>query len=225
MKTLRFSRLMMLAIGSVALIAALIFPPQIFWLTTFIATVFASSWGVVGLMSIWSRKITEKAAFWGMLSGLIGNIVPKFLTFVGWIELPSYLDPVIIGTAVSLVVTLTITRRTTVTEEETRRREKLHETPNDEIDARKTRTTLYASLALAVYGVIMSVVMVKYYVRPFQAARGELKPDGSIDWLAGEAIFAVSWFVLYVGLGWLTARIIRRAYSPGSSGTDAVRTG
>ena len=71
MKTLRFSRLMMLAIGSLALIASLIFPPDIFWLTTFIATVFASSWGPVGLMSIWSKRITESAAFWGMLSGLV----------------------------------------------------------------------------------------------------------------------------------------------------------
>ena len=101
MKTLRFSRLMMLAIGSIALIAALIFPPQIFWLTTFIATVFASSWGPVGLMSIWSKRITESAAFWGMSSGLVFNVVPKFFEFVGWVELPSYLNPVIIGTVAS----------------------------------------------------------------------------------------------------------------------------
>jgi sodium/pantothenate symporter len=222
MKTLRFSRLMMLAIGSAALVAALIFPPQIFWLTTFIATVFASSWGAVGLMSIWSKKITEKAAFWGMLSGLVGNVVPKFFTFVGWIELPSYLDPVIIGTAISLVVTISITRRTTVTEVEARRRERLHETPSDEIDARKTRTTLIAAFVLALYGVVMSVLMVQYYVRPFQTARGELMPDGSINWFAGEAIFAIGWFVLYVGLGWFTARIIHRAYAP--TGRDAAPT-
>ena len=51
------------AIGAGALAASLIFPPNIFWLTTFIATVFASSWGPVGLMSIWSKRITESAAF------------------------------------------------------------------------------------------------------------------------------------------------------------------
>ncbi|MGY8793764.1 MAG: sodium:solute symporter family protein [Woeseiales bacterium] len=62
MKTLRFSRIMMLVIGTVALAAALVFPPNIFWLTTFIATIFASSWGPVGLMSIWSSRITESAA-------------------------------------------------------------------------------------------------------------------------------------------------------------------
>ncbi len=45
-KKLRLSRLMMLAAGTIALVAALIFPPDIFWLTTFVATVFASSWGL-----------------------------------------------------------------------------------------------------------------------------------------------------------------------------------
>jgi sodium/pantothenate symporter len=64
--TLRFSRIMMLLAGAVVLVLALVFPPQIFWLTTVIATVFASSWGPVGLMSIWSKRITEAAAFWGM---------------------------------------------------------------------------------------------------------------------------------------------------------------
>jgi sodium/pantothenate symporter len=36
-KKLRFSRLMMFAIGTITLIAALVFPPDIFWLTTFLA--------------------------------------------------------------------------------------------------------------------------------------------------------------------------------------------
>jgi Na+/proline symporter len=222
-KTLRFSRLMMLAIGSAGLVAALVFPPQIFWLTTFIATVFASSWGPVGLMAIWSKRITEKAAFWGMLSGLVFNVVPKFFTFVGWIELPSYLDPVIIGTAVSLVVTVSISMRTKVTEEESKRLAKLHETPADEVDEKKTRMTLIASFILALYGTVMSVLMVTYYVRPFQAARGELMPDGSINWFTGEAILAASWFFLYVGLGWFSARIIRRGYSP--TGRDVAGAG
>ena len=220
-KTLRFSRLMMLAIGSVALIAALIFPPQIFWLTTFIATVFASSWGPVGLMSIWSRRITEAAAFWGMLSGLVFNVVPKFFEFIGMVTLPSYLNPVIIGTAVSLVVTVAVSRRTTVTDEEARRREKLHVTPADELDRRKTRTSLIAPAVLVCYGVVMSVLMILYYVRPFQEARGELQADGSLDWFTGEAILAVSWIFVYVVLGWFAARIIRVNYAPPADGPAA----
>jgi sodium/pantothenate symporter len=214
MKTLRFSRLMMLAIGSIALIAALIFPPQIFWLTTFIATVFASSWGPVGIMSIWSKRITESAAFWGMSSGLVFNVVPKFFEFVGWVELPSYLNPVIIGTVVSLVVTIAVSRRTTVTEEESKQLAKLHVTPADEIDADRTRGTLIAPAVLAAYGIIMSFLMINFYVQPLQEARGELLADGSINWMTGEAMLAVSWLFLYSILGWIVARVIRGNYSP-----------
>jgi Na+(H+)/acetate symporter ActP len=213
-KTLRFSRMMMLVAGSIALIATLIFPPKIFWLTTFIATVFASSWGPVGLMSIWSKRITESAAFWGMLSGLVFNVVPKFFEFIGTVQFPSYLNPVIIGTAVSLIVTIVISRSTTVTEEEVKSLTKLHETPAEEISQSKSRLSVIAAGALILYGLIMPVLMVVYYVQSFQEARGELLLDGSINWFTGEALLAVSWFFIYVSLGLFAAKIIRNSYSP-----------
>lgn len=213
-KTLRFSRIMMLVIGTVALIAALIFPPNIFWLTTFIATVFASSWGPVGIMSIWSKHITESAAFWGMLTGLVFNIVPKFFEYIGMLHLPSYMNPVLIGGAVSLVVTIVISRRTTVSDEETSYLTKLHRTPEDEISANRTKTSLLAPAFLIANGMIMPFLLMIYYVRPFQMATGALSPDGSLDWFAGEALFAMGWSVWYIALGIFAIRIIRNAYSP-----------
>ena len=213
-KTLRFSRIMMLVIGTIALVAALVFPPNIFWLTTFIATVFASSWGPVGLMSIWSKRITESAAFWGMLSGLAFNVVPKFFEYIGMIQLPSYLNPVIIGSAVSLVVTIAVSRRTVVSTEEATYLTKLHETPADEIDAGKVRTTLWAPAVLIANGLIMPFLLITYYVRPYQSARGALAADGSLNWMTGEAILVMSWFFVYVLLGFFAIRIIRKSYSP-----------
>ena len=213
-KTLRFSRLMMLAIGTIALVAAMVFPPNIFWLTTFIATVFASSWGPVGLMSIWSKRITESAAFWGMLSGLVFNVVPKFFEYIDMIDLPSYLNPAIIGGVVSLVVTIAVSRRTTVSEEEVSYLTKLHETPADEISSKKTRTSLLAPALLIANGLIMPFLLITYYVRPFQSATGTLAPDGSLDWFAGETMLAMSWSVVYISLGIFAIKIIRNAYSP-----------
>ena len=213
-KTLRFSRLMMLAIGTIALVAALVFPPNIFWLTTFIATVFASSWGPVGLMSIWSKRITESAAFWGMLSGLVFNVVPKFFEYIDMIDLPSYLNPAIIGGAVSLVVTIAVSRRTIVSEKEVSYLTKLHETPADEISAKKTRTSLLAPALLIANGLIMPFLLITYYVRPFQSTTGTLSSDGSLDWFAGETILAMSWSVVYISLGIFAIKIIRYAYSP-----------
>jgi sodium/pantothenate symporter len=211
-KTLRFSRLMMLVIGTLALMAALAFPPDIFWLTTFIATVFASSWGPVGLMSIWSRRITEAAAFWGMLSGLVFNVVPKFFVFIGVIELPSYLNPVLIGGAVSLIVTITVSRYTTVSDDEASYLDQLHVTPADEIDDKKARATMLAPALLIANGLIMPALLLVYYVRPFQQATGTLSPDGSLNWLGGEAILALSWTIVYVPLGLFAIRVIQKGY-------------
>jgi hypothetical protein len=74
--------------------------------------------------------------------------------------------------------------------------------------------SLMASGVLILYGLIMPVLMIVYYVRPFQEARGQLSPDGSINWFTGEAILTISWFFLYVTLGLFAARVIRGSYSP-----------
>ncbi len=213
-KTLRFTRLVMLAVGTLALLAAFVFPPEIFWLTTFIATVFASSWGPVGLMSIWSKRITEAVAFWGMLSGLVFNIVPKFFDFIGMIELPSWLNPVIIGGVASLVVTITVSRRTTVRESEAAYLSKLHETPAEDLSRDKARLTLVPAVFLIVNGLIAPVLLIVYYIRPYQQATGMLLADGSLDWFTGEMILALSWSVVYISLGIFAIRLFRKAYSP-----------
>ena len=214
-KTLRFSRIMMLVVGSLALAAALIFPPQIFWLTTFIATIFASSWGPVGLMAIWSKRITEKAAFWGMLTGLVFNVVPKLFTFIGVVELPSYLNPVIIGGVASLLVTIAISRRTTPGDEEVSYLARLHERPVDEIGPRRTRTTLIAPLVLLIVnGLLLPVVLTLNYVVPYQRATGTLSADGSLDWATGEMALMMSWSIIWIGVALFAVRYIRRAYSP-----------
>ncbi len=214
-KTLRFSRVMMLVVGALALAAALIFPPQIFWLTTFIATVFASSWGPVGLMAIWSKRITEKAAFWGMLTGLVCNVVPKLFQFMGMLELPSYLNPVIIGGVASLIVTVLVSRKTTPGEEEVRYLAKLHERPADEVGPRRTRTTLIApAVLIVVNGLLLPLVLTVNYVIPYQRATGTLSADGSLDWATGEMALMMSWTVIWVGVALFAMRYIRKAYSP-----------
>ena len=112
-------------------------------------------------MAIWSKRITEKAAFWGMLTGLVFNVVPKLFEFIGMLELPSYLNPVIIGGVASLIVTIVISRRTTPGEEEVSYLARLHERPVDEIGPMRTRTTLIApAVLLVVNGLLLPVLLV-----------------------------------------------------------------
>jgi sodium/pantothenate symporter len=65
---LRISRWTMIGVGLAALALSMVVPPNIFWITYFAGTVFASSWGSVAFMSVWSRRITEAGAFWGIRS-------------------------------------------------------------------------------------------------------------------------------------------------------------
>ena len=91
------------------------------------------------------------------------------------------LNPVIIGATVSLVVTLVVSRYTVVTPEEAENLRKLHETPTEERGEKRVRNSLLAPATLITTGLVMPFLMLNYYVRPFQAARGELLPDGSLD--------------------------------------------
>ena len=69
-----FSRWLMLAISFVVLIVAYYNPPAIRIISWFASTIIAASWGPVAFASVWSKKITEKGAFWGMLLGFLGML-------------------------------------------------------------------------------------------------------------------------------------------------------
>jgi sodium/pantothenate symporter len=218
--TLRTSRLLMLATGLIVLVASFWFPPNIFWLMLFIGTVFASSWGPVGLMSIWSKRITKDAAFWGVVTGFVFNVVPAALRSMGLIDLPSFLDPAIIGATVSIVTILIISARGSVTRAETAYRMRLHRTPEEDRDMRKVRTTLLAPAFLVLFGALMPFAMIEYYVIPYQTATGQLLADGGIDWSRGEAILALSWAGLHIPTGLICAYVVHRRYRPAPVGQN-----
>ena len=113
-------------------------------------------------------------------------------------------------------MTLVVSRRTRVTEAEAAYLAKLHETPPDEIDAKKTRATLWAPALVALNGLVMPWVLMRWYVHPYQAATGTLAADGSIDWFTGESLFVLSWSAVYLLLAVYAAVAIRRSYAPGT---------
>ena len=211
---LRSIRLIMMVCAFVVLIASFFFPPNIFWLMLFVGTVYASSWGPVGLMSVWSKTITEAAAFWGMITGFAFNVGPAALEYLGFITWPSYLNPAVIGTAISLFTILVISKRSTVSAQEAAYRARLHVTPEQDRDVRKTKATLFAPALLILYGCTMPFVTTNFYVKPYQRGTGEILSDGSINWKTGEAWFALSSALVFVPLGIFAAIVIWRSYHP-----------
>ncbi|MCM5704002.1 sodium:solute symporter family protein [Larsenimonas salina] len=123
---MRASRLAILGAGLIALILALFQPPAVMAVVWFAATLFASSWGPVALMSVWSKTITAAAAGWGLIVGFVGNLILSLMIQAEWITLPVYLHPVLISTVAALIAIVIVSRLTRVSEEERRYREFLH---------------------------------------------------------------------------------------------------
>ena len=105
-KKLAFSRIGMLISSVLVLILAIFNPPQIFWIMYFGGTVIASSWAVVSISSIWSKKISSRGAFWGMLLGFMGCVILKSYSSIKSIVLPVYIDPFFIGIFCSVIGTV-----------------------------------------------------------------------------------------------------------------------
>lgn len=174
-KQLRSTRYTMVAIGLVVIVLALAVPRNIFWITYFAGPVFASSWGIVAFMSVWSKRITEAGAFWGMVTGFLGNIATNLLSLLGGVELPVYLDPILTGAVISFLTVITVSGTGTVSIEEHEFRERLHDTPERELDPREVARTLVWPKAMLAVGVLVMAVLVIFYATPYQdaiAARG-----------------------------------------------------
>jgi sodium/pantothenate symporter len=213
---LRFSRQMMLVVGTVALVISLNIEPDLFWLTYYVGTVFASSWGPVAFMSVWSKRITADAAFWGIITGFAGNLLLRLLdTTLGWVDLPSYLNPILVGGVISLIVVLAISRRGTVSDPEHAYRLALHEIPDEECNSREAKKTQRAALAVSVFGISVSALLLCLYVFPYQSTTNALRSGGQLDWMTGEAILALSWTLLFVPLGIFAYRAIWKSYRAG----------
>ena len=201
---LRFSRWTMLGIGTFVLVIAFVTPVDLFWLTYFVGTLFASSWGPVAMMSIWSKRITADAAFWGIISGFVFNAGPKALETLGWVTLPFWLDPILLGGLVSLVVVLVVSRMSEVSREEHVFRMRLHRTPESELDPEKAKVTRRMPVILIIYSAFITTIFMVWYIRPFQEATG----TDAIPEIIVLSIGPVVWVVTALFARWM----IRRSY-------------
>jgi sodium/pantothenate symporter len=203
---LKMSRRAMFVISLVALAVAYALPEgKLFWITYFAGTLFASSWGPVAFMSVWSTRITEAGAFWGIIVGLLGNLVTNSLALLKIVDLPVLLDPILVGVVLSYITVEGVSLRGKVTEKQHDLRERLHRVPKSEIDAAKLGRTLFWPKLLIVFGAAFSVLLYLFYVVPYQQATGQ-PARGEILMSAGIGLSLVFTGVL---AWWGTARSYR----------------
>ncbi|MFZ9053556.1 MAG: sodium:solute symporter family protein [Woeseiaceae bacterium] len=210
---LRVSRITMLAVGLVTLALAMVVPPDIFWITFMVATMFAASWGPVAFMSVWSKKITEAGAFWGLVTGFIGYVIPKALLLLNIISLPAWLDPLLLGFVISLVTVIAVSSATTVTAEENDYRESLHVPPPELTDAKAARLTMIWPRFMMLLGTVLSVLLVIFYARPYQLATGAVTGSWPFVVWTWELFLAIAFGGVIVCGGLFAQWAMRRFYA------------
>jgi sodium/pantothenate symporter len=164
-------------------------------------------------MSVWSDRITARAAYWGIITGFAGNVIPRLLDTLGWIDLPSYLNPILVGGVISLVVVLWVSHLGSVTDTERARRLALHNLPADERDPVQAKKTQRAAIGVAVFGVFVSAALIAFYVLPYQIATGTLRDGNRLDWMTGEALLSLGWALIFVPWGIAAYKMVGRSYA------------
>ena len=173
---LRNARVAMLCVGVTVIVLALMLPRNIYWLTHFAGPLFASSWGVVAFMSIWSRRITESGAFWGMAAGFAVNVGMNALSLAGLVKWPVMADPILVGVVCSYIAVAIVSRRGTVTAAESTYHDALHRMPSAERDPETVRQTLRWPKVMVVMGTAIAVLMTLFYALPYQEAVASTLP-------------------------------------------------
>ena len=174
---LRQARVAMLCVGVTVIILALMLPRNIYWLTHFAGPLFASSWGVVAFMSIWSRRITESGAFWGMAMGFAVNVGMNALSLTGLVEWPVMADPILVGVVCSYIAVVLVSRRGSVTATESSYQEGLHFMPSVERDPGTVRQTLLWPKVMVTMGALIAALMTLFYALPYQQAVASAVPN------------------------------------------------
>lgn len=169
---LRFTRMIVLVVGLIALGLACLDLSSIRLISWFASTIIAASWGFVAFASVWSRRLTERGAYFAMVGGFLGYIVPKFLKETAGAPFTNFLDPFFIGVAASVVLGVLGSRGQTKTAHEIAFQEKLHRIPASETlasDYRRDR--LYGRLLIAT-GVAVSALFLIYWAIPYNMVAG-----------------------------------------------------
>ena len=167
---LRAARIAMLAVGFSVIGLALTLPRNIYWLTHFAGPLFASSWGVVAFMSIWSKRITESGAFWGMVTGFGVNVGMNALSVTDLVEWPVVADPILVGVVSSYVAVRIASERGDHSIAASAYRDTLHHMPAQERDPVAIRQTLVWPKVMVAMGVLIAVAMTLFYALPYGQA-------------------------------------------------------
>jgi Na+/proline symporter len=161
---LRLSRFFMFAFAVVVFVVTYFQPPAVLWIGYFAASIFAAAWGPIAFASVHWRRVSKTGALWGISVGFVTIVTVKGLTEYGFVSLPRYLPPEIIGFLLSLgaVVIGSYVNEPTQTERE-RRREMINNVGT--ATSEQIQTTLnYTRVAILAGALLSGGLFIFYYI-------------------------------------------------------------
>jgi hypothetical protein len=173
------------AVSFSVLVLSLALPPNVFWIMLFIGTVFASSWGPVAFMSVWSRRITADGRLLGHGHGPARQRRARGAGFRRPHQPAELPGPGSAWHVAGFLVIVLVSRRGEPSPAERRYLTALHRTPTEDRDPQRTRVTLIAPALLVLYGLVMPFLLLQFYVLPYQRGKGTTLAGGTLNW--GEA--------------------------------------
>ena len=105
-----------------------------------------------------------------MLGGFFGNIAANLIQVFWDIQLPVYLDPILVGSAISLFTIIMISSLGEVKPVSEALRKKLHQMPENMNNKTEIARTLLWPKAMIVLGILVIVLMVNFYATPYEGA-------------------------------------------------------
>ena len=169
-KKLNISRLCMTIVSIIVLILAIFNPPHIFLIMYFGGTLIASSWGVVAILSIWNKRVSEEGTFYGMLLGFLGCAITKIFCAISGHIFPIFCDPFFIGVILSIIGVIIGSKINKPTEYSIEFFNNLHIRPNEEESIYEDIRTHRLMWVYIFYGVSLGLFFIFAYAIPYMKA-------------------------------------------------------
>ena len=171
---LNFTKTAVFIVNTIALIIAYFDLASIRIIAWFASTIIASSWGFLAFASVWSKKITERGAYYSMIGGFVGYLGSKVLVELAHLPLKNLFDPFFIGIFASIILGLVGSMGQTKSAQEIEFQQKLHILPASEQSAKEYKIDKIYAYLLMVAGVAIAYLLVSCWAIPFNEIKGSL---------------------------------------------------
>ncbi|AXX88425.1 sodium:solute symporter [Malaciobacter marinus] len=169
---INFTRLIVFIVSLIALGLAYLDLSSIRIIAWFASTIIAASWGYVAFASVWSKKLTEKGAYYSMVGGFLIFFITKILKEMFNLPLDNIFDPFFLAIFGSATLGILGSYKERRTKTEVDFFNNLHKIPSSESIINEYKKDRIFGWTLILAGFVISSFLIKYWAIPYNEALG-----------------------------------------------------